>query len=77
MKFIYAEQAKEKKPTFGDVQINQFFVDYDGYLCQKTTISSFVVIAHHDGTPYSTWLNNVPSVREIERIIPFVEKIEF
>lgn len=77
MKFIYAEQAKEKKPTFGEVQTNQFFVDHDDYLCQKASSCSLVVIAHPDGTPYSTWLTNVCPSREIKRIIPFVEKIEF
>lgn len=76
MKFIYAEKA-EKTPTFGDVQTDQFFVDCDGYLCQKSGPQSLTVVAKPDGTPYSTWSNNVSSVREIERIIPFVEKIEF
>ena len=76
MKFIYAEKA-EKAPTFGDVQTNQFFVDHDGFLCQKTTSSSFVVIANPDGAPYSTWSTNIYWNREIKRIIPFVEKIEF
>ena len=77
MKFIYAEKTKEKIPTFGDVKTNQFFVDCDGYLCQKTSGSSFSVVADPGGTPYSTHLTNIFSTREIERIIPLVQKIEF
>lgn len=77
MKFIYAEQVKEKKPTFKDVEINQFFVDHDGCLCQKTNNPSFVVIANPDGTPYSTWITGICPSREIKKIIPLVEKIEF
>lgn len=78
MKFIYVEQSKEKKPTFGEVQTNQFFVDHDGYLCQKTELHSFTVVAKPDGTPYSNWIDrDVYSSREILRIIPFVEKIVF
>ena len=76
MKFIYAEKT-EKAPTFGDVKTNQFFVDYDGYLCQKTSNSSLVVIANPNGAPYSTWLTNIYWNREIQRIIPIVAKIEF
>lgn len=76
MKFIYAEKT-EKTPTFGDVEVNQFFVDYDGYLCQKSNNSCLVVIAHPDGAPYSTWLRNIDCSRKIQRIIPIVAKIEF
>lgn len=76
MKFIYAEKT-EKTPTFGDVEINQFFVDHDGYFCQKTSDSSLVVIANPNGDPYSTWFRNIDLDREIKRIIPLVEKIEF
>lgn len=76
MKFIYVEKA-EKAPTFGDVQTDQFFVDRDGYLCQKSGAQSLTVVAKPDGTPYSTWLEKISPTREIKRIIPLVEKIEF
>lgn len=76
MNFIYADQAV-KAPTFGDVKNNQFFVDDDGYLCQKTNGDSFTVIAKPDGTPCSTWFRNVRSDQTIQRIIPAVQKIEF
>lgn len=76
MNFIYENEAV-KTPTFGDVEHNQFFVDNNGYLCQKTGIRCFTIVAQNDGTPYSSWLENVRSDRTIQRIIPKVQKIEF
>ena len=76
MNFIYENQAV-KAPTFRDVKDNQFFVDGDGYLCQKTNHNSFTVVAKPDGTPYSTWIDYTALNREIQKIIPAVRKIEF
>ena len=52
IRFITTE-TPQKELTFGDVEINQFFVDRDSDLCQKTTGSSYCVIAHSDGRPES------------------------
>lgn len=76
MNFIYENEAA-KTLTFRDVKDNQFFVDNDGYLCQKANHNSFTVIAKPDGTPYSTWIDYTAPNREIQKIIPAVRKIEF
>lgn len=79
MKLIYAEQAEQatkKTPTFGDVDLSQFFVDFNGYICQKTTVNNFNIIAKPCGIPLSTWMTSHPS-RKISKIIPKVAKIEF
>lgn len=76
MNFIY-ENKEVKAPTFGDVKENQFFVDNDGSLCQKTDYSNFTVVAAPDGTPYSAWMDETALDRKIQRIIPTVRKIEF
>ena len=85
MKFILKEE-KNKKPVFGDVAENQFFVSNQGYLCQKFNYSSihqkvgyynYNVIADEKGMPLSMTFNDVSCNTIISRILPEVEKIEF
>lgn len=77
MKFIYAEQAKEKTPTFGDVRVNQFFVSECGELCQKIDDMSYSVIAFEGGEPYAKYRTKSRRDFVIKRTLPKVAKIEF
>tara|TARA_A100000171_G_C2140369_1_gene154949 strand:- start:15604 stop:15837 length:234 start_codon:yes stop_codon:yes gene_type:complete len=63
--------------TFGEVGHDQFFVDLDGYLCQKRDDSSFTTIADEEGEPYVIWYNNVESSEKISRILPQITKVKF
>lgn len=76
MKFIF-EQDETKQLTFGDVQDNQFFVDADGYLCQKICSDGYNIIADNTGTPYAASSDHASKDDKIKRILPKVTKIEF
>ncbi len=78
MKFILETPAEEKRLTFEDVEINQFFVCDDGFLCQKVDEWSFNYIAEPPyGAPYADHMNGCDPNFVIERILPKVVKIEF
>ena len=76
MKFIYEHEGTNTL-TFGDVQENQFFVDSDGYLCQKICSDSYNTIANSNGVPYSSSTTSADNSDAIKRILPKVTKIEF
>jgi len=76
MRIILKESIKEK-PTFGDVEENQFFVSWDGYLCQKLHLGRYNIITDKYGVPFAAREENMISTDEVLRILPEVEKIEF
>jgi hypothetical protein len=63
--------------TFGDVEEDQFFVDEDGWLCQKDVEDAYTAIANADGEPTCTFFDGIDSDRLIKRILPKVTKINF
>lgn len=65
-----------KPPVFGDVDENQFFVDRQGRLCQKSSSSYCAIIANRVGTPLST-RRNVGIDEQIERVLPHTNQIKF
>jgi hypothetical protein len=76
IKFI--QENKQEQPTFGQVVIDQFFVNNKGYLCQKTSGSSFATIANNDGEPFSDYYSsNIAHSQTILKILPRITKIEF
>jgi len=77
MKIIFEQDEPEKKLTFADVPVNQFFVDKDGDLSMKYDGDSYFVIAHASGIPSALHIQDVDYSKEIQRILPTVEKIEF
>ena len=78
MKFHFKRDSEElRQPTLEDVDINQFFINKRGELCQKTTGTSYVVIANSDGEPYSDHYGRCEASEEISTIIKEVERIEF
>ncbi len=76
IKFI-TEDDDNKIPTFGDVEINQFFVDAEGFLCQKVWDCQTACIANPDGDPWAVSAYGTESSEEITSILPRVTKIEF
>lgn len=76
MKFIYEKQEEKKTLTLNDVENNQFFVDADGYLCQKIGSESYITIADEEGYPCCGYYRVNPE-KSIARLLPIVEKIEF
>lgn len=77
MKFILSETAKEKQLTFADVAVNQFFVNRDGWLCQKLSIDAYIQITNSTGEPYADYYSDEAAGQPIERILPNVERIEY
>lgn len=75
IKFI-TEENNRKRLTFGDVKNNQFFVDYEGDLCQKINEGRYHVLADERGYPRAISYTEIPT-RGIRRILPHVTKIEF
>jgi hypothetical protein len=63
--------------TFGDVEEDQFFVDEDGWLCQKAAEDAYTAIANADGEPTCTFFDGIDSDLLIKRILPKVTKINF
>jgi len=76
IKFI-TEAVEKKTPMFGDVELNQFFVNNEGCLCQKTAGDIYSLIALSGGSPYSDQYRDIPNTGPITRILPHVTKIEF
>lgn len=76
IKFI-TEQDKQVIHLFKNVCVNQFFIHKQGYLCQKSTGSSFCMIADEDGEPYSDYYDDIDGDYAIQKILPKVIKIEF
>jgi hypothetical protein len=74
---IIFEQQPPSTLKFGDVQENQFFVDTNGYLCQKANSSSYHTIADNNGELYSTYVDLACAYDKVKRILPKVTKIEF
>ena len=76
MKIIFEQQVPDT-PKFGDVQEHQFFVDADGYLCQKSNSTTYHTIADSNGQLYCNIIGYTTAYDKIKRILPKVTKIEF
>lgn len=77
MKFIFKENPIVKQPTFRDVQVNQFFVDISGCLCQKETDTSCFTMTNSEGELSCWYSSTVDPDMPISRILPEVLKIEY
>lgn len=76
MKFIL-EETQDKSPVFGDVEIDQFFVNKFGELCQKITADTFVALTDEEGKPCAYYSHSVMPTQPIQRILPKVVRIEY
>lgn len=77
IKFITENQEEAKVLTFGQVEIDQFFVDSGGWLCQKVGVSSFNTIADDGGNPAADYYKNIATDKVIQKIFPIITKIKF
>ena len=77
MKFIFKENLSVKQPTFRDVQVNQFFVDISGCLCQKEYNNSYFTITNSEGELSCYISDGIDPDMPISRILPEVLKIEY
>jgi hypothetical protein len=75
--FITEEQKPERPPVFGDVDENQFFIDSDGWLCQKMSETSYNTIADDEGKPQADTAILRDWSSPIRSILPKVSKIKF
>ena len=70
------EDKKDGELTFEMVMDNQFFVDGDGWLCQRCCSDTYYCIANNGGKPRSVEIV-VDGYTPIQRILPRVTKIRF
>lgn len=77
IKFITEAETKNETVTLEQVSIDQFFVNSDGYLCQKVLTDTYLVIANAGGEPHSSVRDECEEDEVIKRILPRIKKIEF
>jgi hypothetical protein len=63
--------------TFADVEEDQFFIDQDGWLCQKAGRCAYNSIADKKGEPTCSFFDGIDGEHLITRILPKVTKINF
>ena len=76
----FIEEKFEEKPPiyyFKDVADNQFFVNDIGLLCQKVDDYSYIILADKRGIPCANWDADARADDKIQRLSPFIKKIEF
>ena len=76
IEFQYADTSGYNGPTFGEVQIDQFFIDMNGFLCQRKTNYEYQTIANQLGEPWSTCYD-LDSGDPIKKKLQHVSKISF
>ena len=62
---------------FSEVEVNQFFINCDGDLCQKSSESVFTIVADAEGEPYSDYFDEVSENMKIKKILPKIKRIDF
>jgi hypothetical protein len=74
IKFEYKEDKGKEKLIFDMVEVDQFFIDKDGWLCQKYSDLQYFAIACSEGTP-SAQHYHIDRYTEIKKILPEVKRI--
>ena len=77
MKFILQENRETKLPSLKDVEVNQFFVNLNGCLCQKVCDNSYLRITDESQKPWCYSVTEQSINLRIKKILPKVVKIEF
>ena len=70
-------ENRESPPVFGDVGINQLFINNNGCLCQKVDELSYNAIASPNKMPFAAHVGKVPFILKITKILPTTTKINF
>jgi len=73
----FVTEGNSKSLTFSDVEDNQFFVDLDGFLCQKIDPDSYTIVADNVGNPHGGYFDDVLEESPIKKVLPRVTKIRF
>lgn len=76
MEISFKHGNPQRQPTFGDVAINQFFVNRDGDLCQKNRSAGYSIIAIPSGRPWSAH-RKASDNQGIERMLPNIDNINY
>ncbi len=76
IEFITTRKIEEKELTFDMVEKNQFFIDSDGWLFQKSSDNEFMSIADDEGIPTSVSFSR-GELEGIRKILPKVYKIRW
>ena len=77
IEFIQKENQQPKPPTLADVKSNQFFISKDGWLCQKRTSTSYIIIANYKNSPFADYSYDVNVDMVIGKVLPEIEFIKF
>ena len=76
--FIQENKLEEKQPTFGQVEVDHFFINNKGCLSQKVSTASYNIIANEEGKPYANcYETGINHSLRIMKILPKITKIEF
>jgi hypothetical protein len=73
----FIHKSKDELPTLEAVEINQFFVNFYGMLCQKASDTAYHVIADAAGIPNADFYEDIDKDTVVRRILNDVVKIEF
>lgn len=76
------EEARVSDLYFSMVEDDQFFIDEDGWLCQKVSEDAYICIADEEGIPTACYVTtkedgNVHPNLPIIRILPRLTKVSF
>ncbi len=63
--------------SLDSVEDNQFFINNDGYLCQKCNDGCYIYIADVDGVPRAGFCHVITTEPCVSKILPEVESITF
>lgn len=73
IKFEFADEPEDLE--FKDVEVDQFFIDDSGNLCQKVSSGSYNTLASQDGFPLADHFKDIHPLTRIKKVFPRVEKI--
>lgn len=74
IKFHTEDESKDYL-TFDMVEYDQFYIDIEGFLCQKASPKSYNIIADSDGEPCAAHVSELKGELKIVKILPKVTKI--
>ena len=71
---LILKKVTVKKPTFREVKTNQQFIDLDGFLSVKYTLSQYVTLSDKNGEPFVSLRTHDRESDKIKLILPEIEK---
>lgn len=74
--FIF-NNTEDEEIYFNDVEEDGFFIDVEGFLCQKVEVGRYNIIAKPNGVPYAGTVSDVSEDEYIKKILGCPSKIDF